>query len=81
MSIILDALRKSESARLRDADARHAGLPQARARSGMPWWGWLGGLVGACYVTSVFTAMPRIGAEPVPVQIIMMFEPAWFGIR
>ena len=28
----------------------------------MPWWGWSGGLVGACYVTSVFTAMPRIGA-------------------
>ncbi len=45
--------------------ARGAGLaerPQAAGLSAMPWWGWLGGLVGACYVTSVFTAMPRIGA-------------------
>jgi len=45
--------------------ARGAGLaepPRAAGLSSMPWWGWLGGLVGACYVTSVFTAMPRIGA-------------------
>lgn len=45
--------------------ARGAGLaerPRAAGLAGMPWWGWLGGLVGACYVTSVFTAMPRIGA-------------------
>jgi transporter family-2 protein len=28
----------------------------------LPWWGWLGGLVGAGYVTSVFVAIPEIGA-------------------
>jgi bacterial/archaeal transporter family-2 protein len=28
----------------------------------MPWWGWLGGLFGAIYVTSVFTLIPEIGA-------------------
>jgi transporter family-2 protein len=28
----------------------------------LPWWGWLGGLAGAIYVTTVFTAMPAIGA-------------------
>lgn len=28
----------------------------------MPWWGWLGGVAGAVYVTTVFTAMPTIGA-------------------
>ncbi len=28
----------------------------------MPWWGWLGGLAGATYVTTVFTAIPVIGA-------------------
>ncbi|OON59856.1 hypothetical protein B0920_21495 [Massilia sp. KIM] len=28
----------------------------------LPWWGWLGGVVGACYVTTVFSAMPVIGA-------------------
>lgn len=28
----------------------------------MPWWGWLGGIAGASYVTTVFTAIPVIGA-------------------
>ena len=28
----------------------------------MPWWGWLGGFVGAAYVVTVFIAMPAIGA-------------------
>jgi bacterial/archaeal transporter family-2 protein len=28
----------------------------------MPWWGWLGGFAGATYVTTVFTAIPAIGA-------------------
>ena len=40
MSIILDALRKSESARLREAEALHAGVPRARARARLPWWVW-----------------------------------------
>lgn len=30
--------------------------------SGAPWWGWLGGFAGAIYVTTVFTAIPAIGA-------------------
>jgi transporter family-2 protein len=29
----------------------------------MPWWGWLGGIAGAIYVTTVFTAIPVIGAS------------------
>ena len=29
----------------------------------MPWWGWLGALCGATYVTTVFTALPVIGAS------------------
>jgi transporter family-2 protein len=28
----------------------------------VPWWGWLGGLAGAIYVTSVFSLIPEIGA-------------------
>jgi transporter family-2 protein len=40
----------------------------ARPRLGplrrMPWWGWLGGLVGATYVTAVFSLIPEIGAAP-----------------
>jgi bacterial/archaeal transporter family-2 protein len=39
---------------------------QPRPRLGgvhaMPWWGWLGGVAGAAYVTAVFTAIPAIGA-------------------
>lgn len=29
----------------------------------MPWWGWLGALCGSTYVTTVFTAIPVIGAS------------------
>jgi transporter family-2 protein len=35
------------------------GLPR------VPWWGWLGGLVGATYVTSVFLLIPELGAASV----------------
>jgi transporter family-2 protein len=31
----------------------------------MPAWGWLGGGMGAFYVTTVFSAIPRIGAASV----------------
>jgi bacterial/archaeal transporter family-2 protein len=30
----------------------------------LPWWGWLGGLCGAIYVTSVFLLIPEIGTAP-----------------
>jgi transporter family-2 protein len=30
----------------------------------VPWWGWLGGLIGAVYVTAVFLLIPLIGAAP-----------------
>jgi transporter family-2 protein len=36
--------------------------PNISGVSAMPWWGWLGGFVGATYVTTVFTAIPAIGA-------------------
>jgi uncharacterized membrane protein YdcZ (DUF606 family) len=36
--------------------------PRAAALAAVPWWGWLGGLCGATYVTSVFVAIPHIGA-------------------
>ena len=38
--------------------------PRVRPLGRMPWWGWLGGLVGATYVTAVFTLIPEIGAAP-----------------
>jgi bacterial/archaeal transporter family-2 protein len=31
----------------------------------MPPWGWLGGAMGAFYVTTVFSAIPNIGAASV----------------
>jgi transporter family-2 protein len=39
-----------------------AAKPSLDGLSSMPWWGWLGGFAGATYVTTVFTAIPVIGA-------------------
>ena len=41
-----------------------ARAPRVRALDGVPWWGWLGGLCGATYVTSVFLLIPHIGVAP-----------------
>lgn len=38
--------------------------PQVAPLRRVPWWGWLGGLCGATYVTSVFLLIPEIGAAP-----------------
>ncbi|MET8267292.1 DMT family transporter [Micromonospora arida] len=38
--------------------------PQLKPLRTVPWWGWLGGLAGAIYVTSMFLFIPRIGAAP-----------------
>ncbi len=35
--------------------------PQLSGLAKMPWWGWLGAVCGATYVTTVFTAIPVIG--------------------
>ena len=39
-----------------------AAKPGGDGLASMPWWGWLGGFAGATYVTTVFTALPEIGA-------------------
>ena len=36
--------------------------PGKPSLSSMPWWGWLGGILGAYYVLIVFMAMPVIGS-------------------
>lgn len=51
MSIILDALRKSESERLREAEAHRSELPRARGRTRMPWWVWAVGLLLLANIT------------------------------
>ena len=38
--------------------------PRVAPLRGVPWWGWLGGVCGATYVTSVFLLIPEIGAAP-----------------
>jgi bacterial/archaeal transporter family-2 protein len=35
--------------------------PHLTGLAKMPWWGWLGAVCGATYVTTVFTAIPVIG--------------------
>jgi bacterial/archaeal transporter family-2 protein len=49
-----------------------AGTPRPRlaALPSVPWWGWLGGLCGATYVTAVFLLIPEIGAAPVVVSTV-----------
>jgi len=39
-----------------------AAKPSSDKLSSAPWWSWLGGFAGATYVTTVFTAIPVIGA-------------------
>jgi len=41
-----------------------AAPPRVGGLRRVPWWGWLGGLCGATYVTSVFLLIPRIGVAP-----------------
>jgi transporter family-2 protein len=38
------------------------GLASTARVGDIPWWGWLGGAVGAGYVASVVAAAPRLGA-------------------
>jgi transporter family-2 protein len=38
--------------------------PRLDRLDAVPWWGWLGGLCGATYVTSVFLLIPEIGVAP-----------------
>jgi transporter family-2 protein len=35
--------------------------PRLAGLADMPWWGWLGAICGATYVTTMFTAIPVIG--------------------
>lgn len=36
-------------------------LPSVSAMAGLPWWVWIGGLLGAVMVASSATAVPKIG--------------------
>ena len=47
-----------------------AARPRLAPLRGVPWWGWLGGLCGATYVTAVFSLIPEIGASAVVVLTV-----------
>lgn len=51
------------AALLFSATVLRAPAPSLQGLPAMPWWGWLGGFAGAIYVTTVFTAIPVIGAS------------------
>ena len=44
--------------------------PRVEPLRTVPWWGWLGGLCGATYVTAVFLLIPEIGAATVVVLTV-----------
>lgn len=41
-----------------------APTPRVAPLREIPWWGWLGGLCGAAYVTAVFVSIPMLGVAP-----------------
>ena len=40
----------------------HTGRPRLRPLGRLPWWGWLGGVIGPTYVVALFLLLPQIGA-------------------
>jgi transporter family-2 protein len=62
--------------------------PEPRALIALPWWGWLGGLCGATYVTSVFLLIPHIGVAPTvaltvagqQVASVLVDRHGWLGL-
>jgi transporter family-2 protein len=36
----------------------------------LPWWGWLGGVIGPAYVVAVFLLLPEIGAAATVGQTV-----------
>ena len=42
--------------------AMRPAVPERAQFSGLPWWAWLGGILGTCFVLTAILAVPRIGA-------------------
>lgn len=68
MSFILDALKKSESERLRKGAPGIADVPQAHSRPGSSRWWWIIGALLAVNLTVLIGIMLRPAAEPVVVS-------------
>ena len=55
---------------------------------GQPWWIWIGGLIGAFYVTLAILGVPRVGAAVVVactvfgqlIAALVLDSQGWFGV-
>jgi transporter family-2 protein len=45
-------------------------LPSLARLGDVPWWVWIGGLLGACYVTGSIVAAPKLGAVTLAAAIV-----------
>lgn len=45
-------------------------IPSAQAVQQLPWWVWMGGLLGAVYVTLTIVAAPKIGAAQLVAFVV-----------
>ena len=45
-------------------------IPSLEAATSVPWWGWLGGVIGAVFVTCSLMAIPHLGATLLIAMII-----------
>ena len=52
------------------AVARRADLPTATTLSGIPWWAWTGGFLGAIYVAGVTVVAPRLGVAALTALVV-----------
>ena len=47
------------------------GVPNISAISGTPWWIWIGGVLGAFFITAALTAAPQLGAVTFIAAVVM----------
>jgi transporter family-2 protein len=65
-----------------------AGRGDVRAAIGVPWWQWLGGVLGALFVTAFVVCVPRIGVSVAIgcslagqlVTAMLVDHFGWFGV-
>ena len=52
------------------AAARRDALPDAAMLAGLPWWAWVGGLLGAFFVAVTIGLAPRLGAAALLAAVL-----------
>ncbi len=48
-----------------------SGGPAGAALAGLPWWAWVGGLLGACYMVAILWATPQVGVLTVMAAAVL----------